>query len=398
MPTVAGLRGTGDWGTDERPKNFRETILWLNPNGEAPLTGLMSRMGSESTDDPEFSWWEETQGHARVQVNGALTSSATTVVVDADALKLVSGDLLLVDSDSGLGEILEVSANPSSDTSLTVVRGAAGTTAAGIADNAYLTKIGSAFEEGSSAPKSVSQNPTKYTNYCQIFKTTYSLTNTADKTRVRTGNTRDNDRKRKMFDHSRDLEMAFMFGQPHEKTSGSQPKRYTGGINSFISTHRQVFSSGGTALTEDNLIDAISPVFDYNGEGAGDERIAFCGNGALTALNKLAKDSASTRINYDGIVKVYGMDLHRWVLPQGKIMLRTHPLMNVHSTFTNSMFVINPRGIKYRYLRDTKFKDDIQQNDEDIRKGQWLTEAGLELHHETTMAYLGGVAASSFAP
>lgn len=25
---VAGLRGTGDWATDERPKNFREMILW----------------------------------------------------------------------------------------------------------------------------------------------------------------------------------------------------------------------------------------------------------------------------------------------------------------------------------------------------------------------------------
>ena len=27
MFPVAGLRGTGDWGTDERPKNFRESIL-----------------------------------------------------------------------------------------------------------------------------------------------------------------------------------------------------------------------------------------------------------------------------------------------------------------------------------------------------------------------------------
>ena len=25
---VAGLRGTGDWATDERPKNFREMVLW----------------------------------------------------------------------------------------------------------------------------------------------------------------------------------------------------------------------------------------------------------------------------------------------------------------------------------------------------------------------------------
>ncbi len=28
MTAVAGLRGTGDFGTDERPKSFREYILW----------------------------------------------------------------------------------------------------------------------------------------------------------------------------------------------------------------------------------------------------------------------------------------------------------------------------------------------------------------------------------
>ena len=40
----AGLRGTGDWGTDERPKNFRELILWRDPNGTTPLTAIMSRL------------------------------------------------------------------------------------------------------------------------------------------------------------------------------------------------------------------------------------------------------------------------------------------------------------------------------------------------------------------
>lgn len=391
MPAVAGLRGTGDWATDERPKNFRETILWLNPNGEAPFTALMSRMSSESTDDPEFNWWEETQGHVRVQANGALNDSETTLTVDDGALSLVSGDLLLVDSDAGTGEIVEVTADPSSDTSLTIARGAAGTTAAAVSDDAFLTHIGSAHEEGSSSPKSTTRNPTKLNNYCQIFKTTYSITNTAKKTRTRTGDPKANDKKRKMFDHSRQLEMAWLFGQPHEDTTGSKPKRYTGGLQNFITTNRTLFTSGGTAFTEDNVIDAISPVFDYNGEGAGDERLAFCGNGALTALNKLAKDSSSTRINYDGVIKQWGMNLHQWTLPQGRIMLRTHPLLNIHGTFSNSMFVINPRGIKYRYLRDTRFKDDIQQNDEDFEKGQWLTEAGLEVHHERTMAYLGGV-------
>lgn len=54
MAAVLGLRGTGDFSTDERPKNWRETLLYLFPNGDAPLTALLAKMKSEATDDPEF--------------------------------------------------------------------------------------------------------------------------------------------------------------------------------------------------------------------------------------------------------------------------------------------------------------------------------------------------------
>lgn len=398
MVAIAGLRGTGDWGTDERPKNFRESILWLDPNGEAPLTALMSRMSTESVDDAEFSWFEETQGHVRLTVNGALADSATTVVVDAGALDLVAGDVLLVETDnSGQGELIEVSANPSTDTSFDVTREVAGSTAVAgatsIPDGANLTKIGNVHAEGSGAPKATTRNPTKLTNYAQIFKTIYDISGTALETRLRTGDPLMNDKKRKMFDHARDQELSYLFGRAYEDTSGSEIKWYTGGLNSFINTNRTLFTSGGTAFSQDNLIDALSVVFDYNGEGAGNERLAFCGNGALTAINKLINSATNSRINFDGVVRQWGMELHRLLLPQGRVFLRTHPLFNVHGRFTNSIFVINPRGIIYRPMknRDTKFKDNIQGNDEDRKKGQWLTQAGIEVHHERTMAYLGGV-------
>jgi hypothetical protein len=48
-----GMRGTGDWATDERPKNWRQGILRLYPNGTAPLTAILSKMGQEKLDDPE---------------------------------------------------------------------------------------------------------------------------------------------------------------------------------------------------------------------------------------------------------------------------------------------------------------------------------------------------------
>jgi len=89
------------------------------------------------------------------------------------------------------------------------------------------------------------------------------------------------------------------------------------------------------------------------------------------------------------VVKLYGMSLQRWITPQGVFFLKSHPLMNNHARYTNSAFVIDPSALKYRHFRDTAFKDNIQANDSDTQKGQWLTEAGLEVNHEGTMAYLG---------
>jgi len=74
---IAGLRTSDNFATDERPKNFREFILFRNPNGSAPITALMAKARSESVDDPEFSWWDEPNDILRLQVNGAVAASGT---------------------------------------------------------------------------------------------------------------------------------------------------------------------------------------------------------------------------------------------------------------------------------------------------------------------------------
>lgn len=390
MPAIAGLRGTGDWGTDERPKNFREYILWRDPNGMAPLTALLSKMGSESVDDPEFSWWEEQQQLVRVQsdATGAAAASTTLGLV-AGGLDLVPGDLLLVekaDQTTYDNEIVEVS-SVSSDTSIIIRRGQAGTAAAATGASAFLTKIGNRFAEGTNSPSVSTRNPTKFYNYCQIFKTAYELTNTTKKTRARTGDPLKNDKKRKAFDHSVAMELAFLFGRRHETTGpNGKPMRTTGGLRSFIQTNVTVFT---TAPTINTFIDAVSPVFDYSGSGAGNERIIFCGNGFLNNLNKLIAGASGVRVNYNGKIDVYGMKLMEFIMPQGTVYLRTHPLMNTHARYRDAGFVIDPSSLVYRHLRDTTPQDNIQAPDSDTQKGQWLSEVGLEVQHERTMAYLG---------
>jgi hypothetical protein len=58
MGAFLGMRGTGDWVTDQRPKSWREMLLYLYPNGDMPLTAILSKMGSEQVTDPEFNWWQ----------------------------------------------------------------------------------------------------------------------------------------------------------------------------------------------------------------------------------------------------------------------------------------------------------------------------------------------------
>lgn len=392
MPYFAGLRGTGSFGADERPKNFREMILWLNPNGSAPLYALTSKGKTEPVNDPEFSWWEETLTICRLNVTPAIASTVTTTfVVSSGALELIPGDLLQVEKaqvaayDNEIVRVVSIT----SDTTFVVQRGAAGSTAATLADNTKLTRIGNAQSEANLSTAVSSNNPTKYRNYCQIFKTPYQLSKSVLATNVRTGDPRKNEQKRKSFQHAEKIEQALLWGKAFETTdasNGNLPLRFTGGFRSFVSTNVTIF---GAAVTEDSFLTAVAPVFDYEAGGAGNERIMFMGNGAMNILNKLARGTG--RINFDQVVDFYGMKLSRWIIPQGTLYIKSHPLMNVHPLYTNSAFVVNPMSIKVRPLkgRDTKLEKDIQPNDADYIKDQWLTEVGFEFQYERTNAYLG---------
>jgi hypothetical protein len=328
MAAVAGLRGTGDWGTDERPKNFREGILFAQPNGTSPIFALTSKAKKgKATTDPEFSWWNETNTLINLQINGALSASDTTFVVDSsdpsasdmslnfgNATHLKHGDLLLVvpatDSATYNHEIVRVEAVASA-TTFTVTRGVAGTTAATIADDLYLTVIGSAYAEGTGAPEAVSKNPIKFSNYTQIFKDSYEITGTADETDARTGSAWSNDKKRKSFKHAMDIEMAFLFGQRAETTGANgKPLRYMGGIRTFLPSSNQYVYS--TAVTG----------------------------------------------------------------------------------YQRSMFVLDMDAIRYVPMRgrDTKTMDDVQNKDEDVRRGLIQTECSLAVDYGgMTSCYLGGI-------
>ena len=75
--------------------------------------------------------------------------------------------------------------------------------------------------------------------------------------------------------------------------------------------------------------------------------------------------ATNIHINATERVKVYGIHFQELIMPQGRVLFKTHPLLSRHGLYRRSMFVMDFDALKWAPLegRDTKAKDDVQQED-----------------------------------
>lgn len=251
-----GMRGTGDWATDERPKNWRQSILYLYPNGSAPLTGLLSKMSEESVDDPEFTWWTKTLPVQSGPVTDVYTDSLLSVAYVSGA---VAGDVLYAKvSDATASEfrighqaLLRVSDNLTVDVNtkvVAVIRAGAnsylackllenddngGAVTLGSCDSVLV--VGNINPEGAPIPDAIAYDPTKLNNYTQIFRTPLEITRTARKTKLRTEEAYKEAKRESLQLHSIEMEKAFLYGVRSEFIGANgQPERTTMGLVNCI--------------------------------------------------------------------------------------------------------------------------------------------------------------------
>jgi len=398
-----------------RPKNWRETLLLLYPNSseaaKAPLTALTSMMKSESTDDAEFNWFEKILDNRRVALTVTLpASSAGAVTVAAGAFKCKAGDLLYVEATK---EVLRVTADPTTDTGLTVARnftngGGAGSLVTVGTDNPNLTIIGSAFEEGSAAPSGVNFDPTRRFNYCQIFRSTLELTRTASKTRLRTGDAVKEAKRECLELIGVDMERAFWFGQKSYQSIGGKPARTSDGILRQIQNGNTLAGAldataaitNGKVLTPVNglitmvWLDAFMELAFRFGSN---EKLLFGGNPSLLAIQQCVRKNTSYQIHFGE--KEYGMQVARLTSPFGTLVMKTHPLFNqmtggtapVYTGAANMMVVVDAAQLRYRYVDDLKYQPDLTAVGLDGMKSGYLAECGLELHHPNAHIYAEGI-------
>jgi len=415
MAVHLGMRGNGDWATDQRPKNWRETILYLYPNGTAPLTAMMSMMGSERVNDPEYNWWTKTlatQGGAvtNIYTDSAMSAAYTSGGVagailyvkttEAVASEFRAGHQTLMRDASDLdvdvnGKVTSVILNgASSQIAVKLLEADDNSSSGDLSDCDTILVVGNINAEGAVMPDVIAYDPVKWYNYTQIFRTPLSMTRTAMRTRLRTGDQKKEAKREALEMHSIEMEKAFLYGIRTENTgSNGKPERTTqgliaatkaGGVNANYVTDSDYSGDTWLASGEEWLDSTLEQIFRY-GEA---EKMAFVGSGTVLAINRLAKSAGQMQITPTTLA--YGLKVWECVTPFGSIFMKTHPLFSYEASTRNSMLVFEPKNLKYRFIDDTNFIDQSKTTTKDGEEQEFLTEAGLEYHHPIGWGWLNG--------
>lgn len=406
MAAFLGLQDTTSFDSD-RFTNWRRTILYLFPNGSAPLTALLSLTKSEETNDPKFNWYEEDLATQRTTLAASYGDNAggtdTTITID-DAFTFRPGHTIM---NEATGEIMKVVGVDATGLIIDVQRSTVGTwgaPAAASTANDALVIIGNSNPEGASPPPSLFIPPDPLFNYTQILRTPWDMTGTAAKTSLiysRTGPYVEKMRQA-LSHHSIEMEKAFIWSKKAQFINATTGKveRTTGGLLEFIPSGNKIdLTSGSTVIggvTQSNAaltltIAAMNACLELafrSSLSRTNEKLALCGSGFLASLNTAMVGQG--RLDLVPAEDTFGIDVTRYVSPHGTLYLKSHPLFTQHPIWRYNALILDVGGLHYRFLtnRDTAKLTNRQAPGEDLRRDEWLTECGMEVHHGETNVYV----------
>jgi hypothetical protein len=424
MSYFVGMRGTGDWVTDERPKSWREGILRLYPQGKALITAIMSKMSSEVVTDPEFYWWTQTVeavsgAITNIYTNAAMTTAYTTggsqgdllycKVALAEANKVRPGHQIVlrytddsrVDVTGKVTNVVRNGANSRLDVKL--LEDDDNSPDYDLSDANHFIVIGSINPEGGQIPEAITRNPAKIYNLTQIFRTPLEITRTALRTKLRTKEAYNEAKKEALEMHSIEMEMNTLFGQRLDAIGDNgKPERTTMGIIPFVRANAPANVDDFKFSTNINAGDTwleggkiwLDTMFEQLARYANmSDMVWCCGSTALLAINRLA--AANSEIQLVPTSPAYGLQVVKWITPFGDANLMTHPLLSQGVTTRKMMVGITPKSMKFKYIDDTFFKNDPEkeagEGSYDATKEEFLTEGGYEYQHPEHFMILDGL-------
>ena len=281
----------------EKETDFESAILMYFPTGNALFTALSSGIESEPAVETTFHWYED--AHISGRTN-CVSGGTTTTVVVGDGSFYIPNQILWVEETGEYIFVVDVVGN-----TLTVVRGFAGTTVVAITNAMNVQLISNAQEEGSSKPVAVTQQGVPRSNLVQIFRNAWSITGTAKAIKWRTGDRLARSKRECALYHSEDMERAYLFGRKTITTRNNRQFRTTDGIVTQIEQFGGTVVSAATdsgagpvagEMSFKDMLDIIRRTYKVGVKGMPNERMVFCGDLALQAVQQMTMADGSYEI------------------------------------------------------------------------------------------------------
>ncbi len=352
---VAGILSQGlgiNATTDLVKKSFSSMITRLMPNGSAPLFGLTSMLKDEVAVQTEHGFFTKTMIFPSVTASGAgELIGATTFTNMVSTAQLIPGMILL----NPLTRELILVNTVVSATSITVTRAFGTVAAVAIAANQVLYQVGTAFEEGSARPTAMNISAVRVTNYTQIFRNSWALTDSARATQVIAGETTLSESRGECAAfHASDIERAIFFSQKFSGTKNNAPIRQMDGLINQVTVNAAANVNTAAATTNYTQLEALlDPVFNVTTDPkVANERVLFVGGAAKRVLNNIGRLNGTYQL-VDGQTS-YGLQFSSFKTSRGTFRMIEHPMFNSNVTWAAMAVAVDLSSFNLAYLGDRK--------------------------------------------
>ena len=374
MATVTGAMTTTNVLSNQLAIDIGARISLLEPDVQ-PLTVFSRAAQTETTVATKFKWVED-EAKARFDTAAAAWTSSATEGEVTHGTYFQQWDQVL---NTRTGEQFRVDAV--NNNKLIVTR-AIGSTGAAFLEGDELYIIGTAQPENDTSKVARAKNPSLVENNTQIFRTPFEISDTAanvgymvmpkewDRLQTNAG-----------IEHAKDIELSLLLGRKSATTPGQTEDRTTGGVLSFITSNQT--DAGGT-LSEAEFNAFMLQVMRYGSTS----KLAIASGVGVSALNKFPASKQITKNDET----TYGMNVTHYTSPFGSLNLVYHKLLEGQK-YGGYIIIVDMKEVAYRPLsnRDTKILTNRQPNDQDGRKDELLTEAGLRFGLQRTHGLVSGV-------
>lgn len=372
-----GLFTTTQLTQDLAKKSFAGMITRLMPNGQAPLFGLTSMLQSDTAVQTEHGFFTKTMLFPQFQVSASGQTASDTTFTVVSTAQLLPGQIHRIDS---TGENVIINA-VISNTQVSVTRGTGTVAAASIGASVYAYQVGNAFEEASLRPNSLIINPVRITNYTQIFRNTWAISDTIRATQMIAGDTNIAESRQDCAAfHAADIEKALFFGQKSQGTRNGQAFRTLDGLlniignlayyPSYVSSTNVTTAGSTTNFTQ--LEAAIDPCFNQTTDPkVANERVLFVGGAAKRVLTAIGRLNGIYQM-VDGQT-TWGLQFSTFKTSRGAFRVIEHPLFNSNTSWQKMAVAVDLSSFTVAYLGDRK-----TQNKEFNQDGNEANDNGID--------------------